>query len=690
MNKNISNFYDFFKIRLPSEKKIIEMKDSLSSSSLNRQCLSIQIEATHSGKINNNLKYYIPSRMRDGVGTFTDKKPAKILKHHKIDEDPVGVIRTAEYIDTIPEYLMQDKNVQIMMDSSYPINKQMAAVKRFIQDGYPLADDFKGLGHIKLNADIYEKETIEQLLDGRLDAASTFFVAPNSVFCSECGQNLIVDGYCGHEPGEIHEDENGVESVGALVPGIHKYIECSLVVRDADPYTLIEIGNQDNIKTYNLSPEDIAKDTEITDTSALCELKDFKEETTMKKKPIELSDFQKMALKVVQALRVDMKDAAAVKMVSEIETLMNQKDFVQDQKDAALDEETVIKYALEYLENKDQKVDSEVIYTEIEKELDALDLADKKLDKETISKLSETTFCGPDNSFPIPDSAHVTAAQKLIERYEGPGNKVAILASVNRKAKALGSEIPEVKDEKKEEEVKFSLPEGESLSTLSDEEARTLFAMAESQLISRKLTVERECSKCADYENQAKEANDTLAIQNKETEILADQLKYLRIELRSQANDYATLMDEQIKMASELKDAKTEKLAIVGVLKGDHKDIDSAKKSLNLKDLVTEETILMKDFSLEDSAKKLNNGMARIPEGEVLDPTLEKDNVEELLMEQLAPVAKRAISNIKEYLADGQEEQAKQHYVKMVYAEILDEDKIPFSSLSADSNETAD
>lgn len=67
-----------------------------------------------------------------------------------------------------------------------------------------------------------------------------------------------------------------------------------------------------------------------------------------------------------------------------------------------------------------------------------MDPHDAKLSASKRKNLSSSTFCGPNRSFPVPDCAHVTAARRLIGRYKGPGNKSAILACINRKAKSLG------------------------------------------------------------------------------------------------------------------------------------------------------------------------------------------------------------------------------------------------------------
>jgi hypothetical protein len=694
MAKQVSIFNDYYKIVRPTDSVIKDFKDSTIDGQ--KRGLEITLEATHSGIMNRNIKFYIPSRMEDGAFTFVKRqKPAKILKHHDTASDPVGIITDAEYVHTIPEYLMSDKNVQILTDSNFSVSRQISAARSFIKDGYPLNEDFKGLGYIRLKATILDKESIEQILDGRFDAVSTSFRSPGGVYCSECGQNLVKDGFCDHEPGQSYEDEDGSKVLCGLIPSTHNYQECSLVVADADPFTVISIGDSINPKIYTISPDDLKNDSKNNMSEFVYEFKDFKEETIMPKKTLELSDRGKEVLKTVKVLRPDMEDNAAVKVVSEIEALRTQDGTFIDQEDAGIDEATAVQYALESIETKDQEVNADEIYAEIEKELDELNFGDAKLSTESRKKLSGSTFCGPDRSFPVPDCAHVTAARRLIGRYKGPGSKTSILACINRKAKSMGcdksgdSVVIEPKDSDTTI-VKFELPKCNQLSTLSNEDAQSLFAMAESELISRDLKVQRECSKCAEKEKVAQDAIAEKDKAQKETEELADQLKYLRTELRLQMTDYQTLMNEQINLAKKLHDSKVEQLSIVSVLKGGHKDIESAKEELANSDISAQELVIMKDFDLADSAKRLGNGMFKETVAQIADPTIHIDKDIEDITSRLKPAAKKAISNIKEYLADGDLEHAKYYYDKMVVMEILDKEQIPFDSLSADNNSDED
>ncbi len=68
---------------------------------------------------------------------------------------------------------------------------------------------------------------------------------------------------------------------------------------------------------------------------------------------------------------------------------------------------------------------------------DVNDIKDKTLTSKERKSLPKSQFCGPDDSFPVPDCKHVKAALSLLGRYKGPGNKDTIRACIYKRAKAL-------------------------------------------------------------------------------------------------------------------------------------------------------------------------------------------------------------------------------------------------------------
>jgi len=645
MSKDIALFRDYFTLVKPDKEEVSKWNDSIMTQPVNsysadnntQKGLEVTFEATHSGFFNDNLRFYLPSRMKDGAKSFVNRnKPAKILKHHDAQADPVGIILDAEYVETIPEGLENNKDVLIMMDSSNSVTKQVAAAKRFMKTGIPFSEGWRGLGYIKLKGILLDEEAIKQVNTGLFDAVSTSFTSPGQAYCSECQQNWAKDGFCEHEMGETYGDE-GEETICALIPGDHNYKECSLVVFDGDPITQITIGHQDSLKEFSVDMKDWQNGSNEKTSNVAYSFRDYKEENTMADKTVQ-------------------EDLAA-----------NQDEFISDEGmqaelKAMLDEEIITKEEWE--------------------------AADAKLSTEQRKKLSASTFCGPDRSFPVPDCAHVTAALRLIGRYEGPGDKSKILNCVKSKAKALG--CGEKKDETvipEEETVadKLEVPTCDMIGSLDDKETRELFNMMESEMIIRNLKLDRPCGKCATQEDKAKNAEAALVDAEVKVSELENTLTVLRSELRNQMSDYMAQVDRYVELGTELTAAKKDHLALVGTLRGKFETIDKAMDSLSTADLTKEQAVIMEDFKLEDVMSKMNDGMANEPTGIVEDPTVNKDIDNNQIPDGLSPAALSVIENIRDFVKSDKLANAKQLYGKMVMLKVLDEKLVSFESLSASS-----
>jgi len=63
----------------------------------------------------------------------------------------------------------------------------------------------------------------------------------------------------------------------------------------------------------------------------------------------------------------------------------------------------------------------------------------KKLTTKDRKKLRPSQFCGPGDSFPVPDCQHVSTAKAFLGRSKfSASTKAKIAACINRKAKAMG------------------------------------------------------------------------------------------------------------------------------------------------------------------------------------------------------------------------------------------------------------
>lgn len=677
-------FSDFCALTRPDEAIIKSWDDTVVPKGYKRG-LAIKLEASHAGMLNDNRRLYLPSAMKKGTKSFlyrkSSNKPRKLLKHHDAMADPVGIITGAEFVWTIPDELQKDPNVLALCDNSTSIEDKVVAAKRFMQTGIPFQKGWKGLGYISLDAVVLDEKTIEQVRSGLLDSVSTSFDANDGgVYCSECGQNLRED-MCDHRPGKVYKDEETKKKAPcAWIPEVHDYKECSFVNFDADPLTTVEVVGDAVEENQNFIFD---KETINKNSSVMFSFKDYKEDEPMAKPKTKLSDIEQKILDIVKELRPDLEDEAVQNLVKDLAVLEKDGKYHPEQDEADIDDKTALQYAIENIETKDQEIDAEAVYADMEADLEE----DAKLSTEKRKSLSKSTFCGPNRSFPVPDCAHVTAARRLIGRYKGPGDKTSILACVNRKAKALGcgSKGDAVESQDSAEPEKMELPSCDMLATLEDKEAKSLYDMAEAELINRKLTLTRPCAKCAEAEDRAKTAEDTkteIEAQLKDMEL---QLKYLRAELRNQANDYTELMSQNIDIQTKVLNEKLEKVSVLAVLRGKFASVSDAQEGLGSLNLDEQEAVLMEGFDITEASKKLNDGMDHVPSGEkVTSPGIEDNKQSQELFDGLDAQQLAVINKVKEFIKDGLVERAKDYYGKMVARRIIDSELLPFDVLSAD------
>lgn len=155
------------------------------------------------------------------------------------------------------------------------------------------------------------------------------------------------------------------------------------------------------------------------------------------------------------------------------------------------------------------------------------EMEDAKLSTKKRKDLPDSTFCGPNRSFPVPDCAHVTAARRLIGRYKGPGNKEKILACINRKAKKLGCDkTKSSKDNIGENMSELSL---QDILTRSDvkEHIEGVKKSYETQLSGMSALDEKvksQITKLEDLEKNVKTKNNDIEKLREDNESLRDQI----------------------------------------------------------------------------------------------------------------------------------------------------------------------
>lgn len=241
---------------------------------------------------------------------------------------------------------------------------------------------------------------------------------------------------------------------------------------------------------------------------------------------------------------------------------------------------------------------------------------DAKLSAEQRKKLSSSTFCGPDRSFPVPDCAHVTAARRLINRYKGEGSKEAILRCVERKAKALGCD-------KTKKDAEPELPTKDELLAQRQQLLCQLDTL-EAELLQRfKVEFSEPCQECLAKDNEITALKAAAAIDIHQLDVLEMDLRAVTDEvlvLREQLTQLLvqTIIDQRQLQAKKLfSDAERESLRAELSSRSLDSLLDSAKDQY---------------VGVAQILEAFTTGMAHQPtEGQVADPTLAQDNQDQLV-----------------------------------------------------------
>ena len=143
--------------------------------------LSIQIDATHSGRLTNGRVY--PGRhMKKSARGFLEPYPKPVLRHHNDEEDAIGRVTGARFM-------------------------QLKTGDDFDHD-YRSPSKGLGSGFIKISADITAEDAIKKIIDGRYQQVSTR-QGFSQLNCSICGSDYASTESCEHYPGRSYSIGSG-------------------------------------------------------------------------------------------------------------------------------------------------------------------------------------------------------------------------------------------------------------------------------------------------------------------------------------------------------------------------------------------------------------------------------------------------------------------------------------------------
>jgi hypothetical protein len=299
-----------------SKKNLSECKDD---SEPTGRSLLVKVEATHSGIVNGNQRFYRPDRMQDSVYRWTE--PGKALKpvlvEHDKDDSAIGRIHTARYIDFSHKYREELPEIGNMLFYADAATKRLDLYRsiNMVLDKLQPREDYRGLGYIELGMKVTNPDAIRKVLSGEYLTVSVGFQTDQAI-CSACHTDWASDDRCDHKLGESVDGKKMF-----LIAGNFFYKECSFVNFPADPFAQVISKEllRDNLNNkmffMGMRPERQVK------LLTVCEMADSKDLATMYESDIQVAD-------------PDIKDS---EMLAELQTYLDEMNKAPLTKERAID-----------------------------------------------------------------------------------------------------------------------------------------------------------------------------------------------------------------------------------------------------------------------------------------------------------------------------------------------------------------
>ena len=195
--------------------QIAERNLGLFSDGVDGQVIIATLDATRSGIVNKNHRFYRPDKMKAGCSSFVKPYGKPFLVHHKDDVDAIGITLSAKFVDIASdEFKEKYSNWE---DAEYEEISTLSP---------------QGLGKIQLTNTISDEEAVKKALDGRYMGISVSF--DTNKFTCRCGHVWYDESSdephpCDHTPGSVVDDVRYF-----LIPDEMKYKHSAVVNHPAD------------------------------------------------------------------------------------------------------------------------------------------------------------------------------------------------------------------------------------------------------------------------------------------------------------------------------------------------------------------------------------------------------------------------------------------------------------------------
>ena len=148
--------------------------------------VSLNIKATHAGKINNNFVFYTPRSMKRGSETLIVPFKKHLQNLHR--GDAVGVINEATFIDYTGKYSDEIATISQKIDTAHNPAELVSAVKELVSHAEYTNSTFEGLGVIQVSAELYNESLIRELATGSNKGKVSIGGNSRQVYCSVCSE----------------------------------------------------------------------------------------------------------------------------------------------------------------------------------------------------------------------------------------------------------------------------------------------------------------------------------------------------------------------------------------------------------------------------------------------------------------------------------------------------------------------
>ena len=402
--------------------------------------LRIKFDLSNSCKVINDRVYSYEGQ-REGAKSATRPYKKPILLHHDKKKDNIGRFTNCEWVDLSTEAMaFFDSRADFMRFKKTAIEGDPEKLYKAMKDhGLLTNPEWPGLSKLTGEAFVSDKEAITKFLDKRYLTFSAGAGTDKHV-CSLCLQDWAKEGRCGHRHGEIIDGDMCVFYTGA-----YKIKEASVVNMPANDSAVL-------LSMELLS--DQLSDTVLVDSVKVDPVKiNFTDSIMTFDEEIEMPDEIKNQIDV-EALTKQIQDSLIGQLTN----------FMKDEFTKIRDEmkETSGDDGDDNTDTSTQDNDLKVDWKLLDKALKA-ELGSEALSDEEVSILDESTFCGPERSFPIANQTYLEKAKALIsDTIMSDEDKEKLLKIVDSKGQSaindfdakikelqdsLTSKIQEIKDE---------------------------------------------------------------------------------------------------------------------------------------------------------------------------------------------------------------------------------------------------